>query len=204
MRREEGHEVYAVRLWDLASGTEVRAPEDWLSLSLPGWKDKELTSVTFIELPGQLLVAGAGRAPGVPIWDVATFEEELTVSAPTQTAITSLVACEADAGEVLVAGSHDGGVFAWTIPDGEPQITLPDAHDGPVAVGRADWGGTNAVLTGGRDGILRVWSTRSWRCELTIPLREFIQAIAPASNGDVLVATLRGLVSLTPGGPLDG
>ena len=114
-----GAEDHTVKLWDVASGRELR--------TLSG--SDQVTAVAFSP-DGRVLAAGSGddaktfpRAGGgkISLWDVATGRELPTLRGHSA-AVTS-VAFSPD-GSILASGGRDGAVKLWNLASGSELRTL--------------------------------------------------------------------------------
>ena len=218
--------VYEVRLWSVPSGEPIEHPQhearsrirelrraagikvsgsDDNGLTMPGWQDKALEAVTFVESDAGTLVAAGGSPPFVRLWNIETFEpQDRDVPSPGErhTPVTSLAACDTDDGPILVCGNAAGWLQAWSMTR-HTSLLEARAHRGRVHVAAGTWGAETAVFSGAQDGTFKVWSTGGWNCIHEIPIGDWIWGIAAVPNGDVAVAARRGLVVLTPGSVLE-
>ena len=96
---------------------------------------------------------------------------------------------------VALSGDEKGYVLGWDLTRGE-QIARWKAHSSEVlALGVGIIAGRRRIITGGGDGVLRIW--RSFGAvEHTIALGSTVWVIALCSPDHVLVGTYRGMVDI--------
>lgn len=131
----------AVRLYDVATGQEVRALSGITS---------EVGAVAFSE--DSRLVATAAFDNNIKLWDVATGGELRTLGG--RAARTTSIAFN-PAGTLLASTGEDGGTTLWDVKTGEQLLTLVSLFDG------GDW---LAVTPDGLfDGSPAAWDQILWR-----------------------------------------
>ncbi len=144
--RQAGHEVGAVRFWDVEGGAPAKEP------AATPYHGRGVLALAY--LPGGKGIVSAGKDATIRLWDVAS-------GAPAGRWVGHLgwVSGLAFAGDgTLVSGGYDQSVKLWdTAPTGGAQVLR----------GHADWvqavafggGGKNALVlaSGGKDGVVKLW-----------------------------------------------
>jgi WD40 repeat protein len=142
--RDEG----IVRLWDAASGRELRR---FLGHKRPPAEPNARTISSLAFLPDGKAVASIGGDAGIRLWSAGTGEEtgRLGEEAPAQ-----CLALSPD-GKVIAGGGWDNLVRLWDVASGKEAGRLT-GHRGPVmAVAFAADGKT--LASAGDDGAIRLW-----------------------------------------------
>jgi WD40 repeat protein len=99
-------------------------------------------------------------------------------------------------GRVLVSGSDDATVRFWSLPRLEPRGRPLAGHRNwiyGVGVGILD--GSAVIVSGARDGSIRVWSSDGDLVE-AISIEEEVLGLSVGSSGMLAVCTQRGIVVL--------
>ncbi|HYH69240.1 MAG TPA: protein kinase, partial [Urbifossiella sp.] len=170
---EPGEPDSTLRLWDAATGKEVRR--------FVGHTN-HLRSAAFSS-DGTRLVSG-GKDGTVRVWDVSTGKELVKCDGPG--GYVHAVAFAPD-GKSVLAGNFDGSVRLWDSRTGTEVRRFPGATGAVTTVAYAPGG---RVLTGGQDGILRVWEAETGKVIRRFDAHgNWIMALACAPDGRrVLVA----------------
>ena len=137
-----------VKLWDVATGTEMRTLQGSSAYNSPPLGGY-VFSVAFS--PDGLTLASGGNDKIVRLWDVATGAE-LRAFRGHSNSVTS-VTFSPD-GKYLVSGSEDASIKVWEISSGKELGSL-------IAIDEQDW----VVVTpdGLFDGSPAAWSKITWR-----------------------------------------
>jgi WD40 repeat protein len=134
-----------VRLWDAASGKELRC--------FRGHSD-EVLAVAF-STDGKRVVS-AGRDRSIRVWDVDKGDLFATLRGHTEAVLSVTLSAR---GRYVVSGGADGTVRLWDACE-EIEERSFSGHQGPVAsvaISRDD----RRILSGGHDGTVRVWDRAS-------------------------------------------
>src|SRR5580698_1222749 len=147
-----GAEDHTVKLWDVASGRELR--------TLSG--SDQVTAVAFSP-DGRVLAAGSGddaktfpRAGGgkISLWDVATGRE-LPALRGHSAAVTS-VAFSPD-GSILASGGRDGAVKLWNLASGSELRTL----GGSGQITSTAFSPDGRIVASASDKTIKLWDLRA-------------------------------------------
>ncbi|TFK27916.1 WD40 repeat-like protein, partial [Coprinopsis marcescibilis] len=138
----------AIRIWDAATGQEVRKP-------LRGHKDW-IWSVA-VSLDGQRIVSGSDDRT-VRIWDAQTGQE--VAPSPLRGSIDIFSAAISPDGSRLIAASADGTIHVWDAETGESTIPPLKGHQGWVRSVAISPDG-NWIVSGSNDYTVRVWDIPS-------------------------------------------
>ncbi len=181
----DGSELAAVGLGDGAFRWDVR--DAAAPAPLPLLPSDEITwSITYHPEGG--LVAVGDEVGLVGLWDV-TGAPRLVAEVTTDGRSVLDVAIAPD-GDLLVAGTRGGQVFAWSLDDpADPTaVEVADAtFDSWVnAVGIAPDG--SMVAAGSSDGALRLWSTGSWEPRQDLPHPAAVTGAVFTEDGATLVS----------------
>src|SRR5262249_49941447 len=149
------------------------------------------------EWEGHLFVVAGGNAPFVRSWDVATRGSAHEFAAVGGDAVSSLIGCELDGASVLAAGTSSGAILVWEPGRSDPLRHYRGVHRGETRVAALSLGEAVVLASGGRDGWLCLWSGDLARTELVVPIGESIRGIGQLESGDIGVATLRGMVTIS-------
>ncbi len=168
-----------VRLWDAASGSEIR--------SIAG-HNGAVASVAFS--PDDRRVVTTGEDGTARVWDLATGRP-LTVFAEHTSQVYS--AEFSPDGRQIVSGSRDRTVRVWDAATGE-QIAVLDAHQGPVTRVSFSPDGKR-LLSASVDGTAKVWDLATRRELLTHKQTGGVGAAVFSPDGDSVVS---GDSDLTP------
>jgi WD40 repeat protein len=137
---------FAVRLWDMADGREIRRMEGHGST---------VTGVAFSP-DGKLLASSGSHDQTVRIWEVATGKELHCLRG--HNARVEHVAFLPDGGHV-VSGGYDGTLRMWDVKTGK-QVRMFEGHKGPVE-GVAVSPDGRRVASGSQDGTARIWNAET-------------------------------------------
>jgi WD40 repeat protein len=157
-----------VKLWDTATGAEVR--------SLEGGSE----AVVFFPA-GMILAWNKGSA--VMMWDL-TSEEEPFIFCEQESSITAM-ALSPD-GRLLATAGHGPTVRVWDTASGKEVYTL-EAHDNDVnAVAFSSDG--SLLASGGRDRTVRLWETATGRLIRTLKKEKDgpVLSVAFSPDGEIL------------------
>jgi len=181
-----GSEDHTVKLWDVASGREVR--------TFTGHSES-VSSVAFSP-DGHTALSGS-RDETIKLWDVASGRELRTFAGHSDYVWSVAFS---PGGRTVVSGSGDGTVKLWDIASGNELSTFT-GHSGKVESVAFSSDG-RVVLSGGDDGSIRLWDkatgqmlTRSMSYRdgswLTITPEGFFDASSPKATENFSV--VRGL-----------
>lgn len=145
------------RLWDVATGKEIHR---W-SIPSGGWQD---TRIVFS--PDGTMVATGCESRMIRIWDVKT-KAELFALAGHNNEIRDVAFSPDGKFLVSVADYSDHDVRVWDLATGK-QIHRMPGHTGPP-YSTAFRGDGTLLATGGTDGIVRLWDTKTWTQRAELP-----------------------------------
>jgi WD40 repeat protein len=166
---------YAVRLWDMASGRELRRFEGHGS---------SVTGLAFSP-DGSLLASAGSHDQTVRIWGVATGKELHCLRGHNGRA--NRLAFLPD-GRYVVSGGHDRLLRVWDVNTGK-QVRKFEGHEGPVQ-GIAVSPDGRLIASGGEDRTARVWEVKTGK-----ELRQFpghtqnVHSVAFSPDGSRLLST---------------
>jgi mono/diheme cytochrome c family protein len=140
-RAVSGSQDKTLRLWDVASGKELRRFE--------GHTDA-VTCVAF--MPDSRLLSGS-RDHSVRLWDVETGTEVARFKGHTEP--VRCVACSSD-GQWILSGGADGTVRGWELKTGKELAALPRQEGGVYCLAFSPDG--KQAVTGGSNGRLCLWN----------------------------------------------
>jgi RNA polymerase sigma factor (sigma-70 family) len=134
----------AVCLWDVATGKELRRTDP----------DPAGTCSVAFSPDGKLLATGSGFGP-VRLWDVATGKP--TGACGTyRSNVTSLTFSPDGATLATLSEVHENIVRMWEVPGGREKTAATGGHTGSV-LSVAFLADDRTVVSGGRDGSVRLW-----------------------------------------------
>ncbi len=152
---------FAVRLWDVAAGKEVRQ-----------FKGHTAGAACVAFSPdGRFILSGAGNV--IRLWETATGKEVRTLTG--HTGGVSSVAFVQDGGRA-VSGSWDGTVRLWDVKTGK-ELDFHHAQAGRVQCVAVSPDGKQ-VVSGGDDSFVRVWAFQSRVVRLLRGHESSIKAVA--------------------------
>jgi WD40 repeat protein len=175
-----GAEDHTVKLWDVASGRELR--------TLSG--SDQVTAVAFSP-DGRVLAAGSGddaktfpRAGGgkISLWDVATGRELPTLRGHSA-AVTS-VAFSPD-GSILASGGRDGAVKLWNLASGSELRTL----GGSGQITSTAFSPDGRIVASASDKTIKLWDVASGDEVGTLGGHsELVTSVAFSPDGSILAS----------------
>lgn len=89
---------------------------------------------------------------GVQLWDLQTGQERRRLRGPVDNVLALAISPDAT---TIVAGTHDGFLWVWSVDPKGPQTYCLRGHDGPVT--GLCFVGDHSLLSVGYDGALRQW-----------------------------------------------
>ncbi|GGL04934.1 WD40 repeat domain-containing serine/threonine protein kinase [Planomonospora parontospora] len=179
-----------VRVWNLATGRQVREP-----ITDPAGP---ITSVAVTELDGRPVVVTGGFGESMRIWDLTTGEQ---VGSPLQVSeIFALAVTELNGRPVVVTGDGEGTVQVWDLATGKQLGQSFKGHTGAVsALVVTELNSRPVVVTGSFDKTARIWDLATGK-QVRQPITD-----STVSLSTVTVAELNGRpVVLTGGSDFDG
>jgi RNA polymerase sigma factor (sigma-70 family) len=164
-----GHNFALNDRW-LASGNSDRTIQLWDVINArPGFTlggNVDDAAITLAFSPRQSILATAGDAGVVKLWDLEARQELAALPAqPRATQINSL-AFSAD-GKLLASGGWDSSIIVFDVDKRQPLHTLPRAHDDGVMVLRFSPDG-KLLASASWDGVIKVWETASGKALQTL------------------------------------
>lgn len=202
-RIDQNCPFYGIRLWDLTTGAEIptqtaatvkanRArgmpddePDTW-KLVVGGYQDRKL-DLAAVEKDDYLLIV-AHNSRGLTVWPLNgdSIGEQFEVGGWALTIVQALAAQR----DLLAVGDLDGRWGLWCL---DTMRAVEGEHRGLRALEVGKYQGASALLSGGTDGWLRVWSQNGAQIE-SINVDEWITALAALPDEHVAVGTRRGVV----------
>ena len=176
-----------VTVWDLNTGTVLGSP--FRPERIFPERPRPVWAAALAERGGQpVLLAGSGGGGAVFLWDPV---QARLVGQPQYDHLEVL--------STLIAHTDDGELQCWG--DAAGDLHLRSGDDGPVrriaahdsgidAIAACDLGGALRLVTGGRDGAVRVWNPAT--TPAAAGPRTGVRRLAvmpPASNGQILIAS---------------
>jgi WD40 repeat protein len=190
---------YVVRVWNLRSGVEynTKVHSEWAFKLGRGWEDVPLICFYYELSDGTPLVLAAGRPNFVQMWDLRTLHAIAELKIPGKYdsyQVLSLVCVRFASRDIAVAGRENGVICIWDLESRSLLKEIPQAHRSRVqAIAKPEFG--DILLSGGDDGILKVWSA-SFDELLQIEIGASVNGIAPLTGNEVAIASDQGLLVL--------
>ncbi|NET33742.1 MAG: protein kinase [Cyanothece sp. SIO1E1] len=162
-----------IRIWDLATGGEIRALEGHSSA----------INDLILSPDGQTLISG-GADKTIRIWDVATGEERLMLSEHLSPINALVISPD---GQTLISGSADALIRIWDLSTGKGIRTF-SGHTSAINTLVISPDG-QTLISGSADKTIKTWDLNSGR-----EIRTFeghnsaINAIVVTPNGQVIIS----------------
>ncbi len=168
-----GSQDGAVRLWDVATGAEIRR--------LSG-HTAEVNAVAFS--PDGSLVASASGDRTLRLWDTASGAVRATLRGHTGGV---LALAFNDDGTLLASGSVDKDIRLWGVPSGEPLMTLSGHRWLVVALAFSPDG--SLLASGSWDNSVRLWRVADGtEIRVLRGHRNFVRAVTFSPDGATLAS----------------
>lgn len=129
-----------------------------------------VNQVIFPEGSGDLIVTAS--TGDLRVWHLPTARELLRVKLPT---LACLSCCVTPTGSSIISGWSDGKIRAFAPETGKLKFAIGDAHTGPVtalAVCGDDSYPSWKLVSGGEDGVVRVWKVTPQHQVMLASLKE--------------------------------
>jgi WD40 repeat protein len=203
---DEGSPFYGVRLWDLTTGTEIptRSPDGILAdrrlrgqnpdddpytwkLTIGGYADKPLQNLVAVETADDLFIA-ASIYERLEVWPLNATDSGFAVREGNWMGFRLLTGRDG-----LLATVHDHGQCDLLHLGNGANEKSSGEFPGVAALRIGSWQGTPALVSGGEDGRLRVWS-QGGAPLLDIDVGEPVTALAFLPEDSIAVGTGRGVL----------
>ncbi len=162
-----------VRLWDLATGKEIRRFEGHTSI---------VNSVA-ISADGKYIVSGSGDNT-VRLWDMATGKEIRRFAGHTESVYSVVISAD---GKYIVSGSGDNTVRLWDRASGKETRRF-EGHTGAVTSAAISADGLH-IISGSLDNTVRLWGMAAGQ-----EIRRFeghtgwVSSVAISADGNYIVS----------------
>jgi WD40 repeat protein len=177
-----GSSDQTVKLWDLASGAELRTLDKLNSLTLLGYAvmcmafSPDGTKLASPSIPGK-----------IKIWDVATGRELLSIDAEKETLSELRSLAFSRDGKMLASGSGDGRVTLWDASDGHVLRSMQPLRSRVLSLAFTPDGRT--LASGDENGWIELTDTESGKELKKIPSGAgSILALYIGNDGNTLVS----------------
>ncbi len=121
--------------------------------------------------PDGVLLATADRNGGLCVWEAETGHEYLTLTG--HTAAVNAVAWRGDS-NILASASEDATVWLWEMENG----TAVKKWNAKSPLASMDFTRDGSLVTGGRDGILRLWNQEGQPIKETQSIGDMVVSVA--------------------------
>lgn len=197
---------YGVAVVDLRTGRERpvgrrrKNADEPARLEVAGYQDKPLNVVALpVDSEGRRVVLIGGPFSFLRKWTWppdTRVRRTLEMHEPVpNTYVTCLAASTLERRFVAVAGNERGLLAVWDLATDELLARCPAAHqDRVTALGLAEWSGRGVIVSGGSSHV-RFWSM-SLELVFEINMEAPIVALTPLPDGQLVVVTQKGIVSL--------
>jgi len=164
-----------IKLWDLASGSEVRTLHGH-----SGW----ILSVAFSP-DGQQIACGSfgARRRGIHRWEVATGKELPQLSARSTPVLGGAVSSN---GKLIATGSTDNNIYLWGLEGDKEFKTLKGHSQWVYAVAFSP--DNKLLASASRDGTIKLWDVETGRVLANLSDGSVIRSIGFSSDGATLVS----------------
>jgi WD40 repeat protein len=182
-----------VRLWDLASGEQVRVLRGHEALD---GNPAHVSAVCAVRgADGRTLLASGGIDRTVRLWDLATGDQVGVLRGEWVNAVCAVPSTSGRA--LLASGDNDGAVRLWDPSTGERSSVL-HGHEGGVqalcTVPSA--GGRTLLASAGADRTVRLWDPATGASRLTVSTHYQVHGVVMAA-GVLCCALSNGVLAIT-------
>jgi WD40 repeat protein len=195
--------VWAVQIWDLRSGKEIRTGRRFSLVA--GEEDKRMDGLAVSKLGPSLRIAFASKYSKVMVADLVDLDpasrvfpdyREWRLPQSHEEYIGALAVSQGRNLPFLAAGTEDGHLVTWNFKDGKINWLYRGAHLGQISALSFNEICERAVLaSGGADGVVRLWATDQ-RAPLAVEIGESIHGLAWVGVDSLVVGTDRGILLL--------
>jgi WD40 repeat protein len=203
LQGEGGRPEYVARVWELRTFTEIKTRKPALFtedsfLRIPGYSGKQLVCIAASDLNGECVISLAGAAGLVRSVALPTWRQfDSWCGGERANSVRTLASCWQN-GEIVIYGGDDSGrLFARNLlTKCEYCPRVDNAHRSSVdALCTVNSGDYAYVVSGGYEGVLKIWSP-TLRLLGQIETERPVVQIVPIGTEHLAVAMDRGMVFL--------
>ena len=167
-----GSEDNAIKLWDIATGTNIA--------TLEGHRNR-IRSVSFS--PDRTMLASGSSDNTIKLWDIATGTNIATLEGHKD--LIYSISFSPD-GVILASGSRDKTVKLWNVATGQNIATLEGHKDEVFSVSFSPDG--TMLASGSYDTTVKLWEVMTKENIATLKHKRQVVSIAFSSNGEALAS----------------
>jgi WD40 repeat protein len=203
---------YVIRIWNLDTGGEYETHlrdedskrlrgssqhSEW-ALTLPSkyLREKGINCVAVDYLKDEPVVVAGGPHGEIYKWNLRTLKTTRTDYQSMTNYVQSLTTGEVLGQKNVLFGLDNGALNLMDLASGEILRSIPDAHENGIkAVAIMEIEAQPRLLSGGADGVIKVWSP-DLKELYRIEIEDSVVGVAPLTDDRIAVAASRGLINL--------
>lgn len=151
-----------------------------------------VSAVAVGSVGGRAIVVSGDTHGTIHVWDTASGKRLACLRSKSGAVFAISLVVSSEVSTACVVGDEGGAIRVWDLSDFKLVTELPNHHTTVRALAVSDSRATSLMLSGGDDGVLRVWDTETWQALDAIDTTGHILSIDTSYVGGELVAAVGG------------